>query len=66
MTEMISVLGDAPWWRVLFPIYRTTGLLELDERCYLDTMEDYVKARNSPSTTRALPHFLMSMRKWSI
>jgi len=48
MTEMISFLGDAPWWRVLFPLYRTTGLLELDERCYLDIMEENVKATQLP------------------
>jgi len=44
MTQMISFLGDAPWWRVLFPLYRTAGLLEQDERCYLDIMEENVKA----------------------
>ncbi len=32
----------------LFPLYRTTGLLELDERCYLDIMEENVKATQLP------------------
>jgi hypothetical protein len=35
---------DALWRRFLFLAYKTTGLLELDEREYLDNMERYVKA----------------------
>ncbi len=32
------------WHRLLFPVYRATGLLELDEREYLDIMDRNVKA----------------------
>jgi hypothetical protein len=48
MKDMFMFLGDPPWWRIFFPLYRTTGLLELDERCYLDIMEENVKATQLP------------------
>lgn len=45
MKDMISYLdNEAPWYRMLFPLYRTTGLLALDERSYLDMMDRFVKA----------------------
>ena len=48
MKDMVSFLGEPPWWCHLFWLYRTTGLLELDERCYLDIMEENVKATRLP------------------
>ena len=48
MDQMVSFLGESPWWCHLFWLYRTTGLLELDERCYLDIMEEKVKATQLP------------------
>jgi hypothetical protein len=48
MKDMVSFLGEPPWWCHLFWLYRTTGLLELDERCYLDIMEDNVRAAQLP------------------
>jgi hypothetical protein len=45
LKEISSMLDEEqPWPRFLIPVYRATGLLELDERAYLDIMEGYVKA----------------------
>ena len=41
--------GDEPFWVRLLPrLYRATGLLELDEKSYLDIMEQNVEATQLP------------------
>src|ERR1017187_513612 len=40
--------GESFWPRFLIAGYSSTGLLQLDEREYLDTMERYVKATQLP------------------
>jgi hypothetical protein len=39
---------DNTLWQRLLPLYRVTGLLKVDERTYLDIMEQYVKSTRLP------------------
>jgi hypothetical protein len=49
LKDISSIWDEEPVWSFfLIPIYRATGLLELDERQYLDIMEQYVQDAQLP------------------
>jgi hypothetical protein len=49
LKDISSLWDEEPVWSLfLIPIYRATGLLQLDERQYLDIMEQYVQDAQLP------------------
>lgn len=73
LEELSGSLGDedALWPRFLVPVYRTMGLLDLDEREYLDIMERYVKATQLPppenmAATHAVNDKVQEVAPWHL